>query len=1041
MVKLPRILYKKNTILKICITFGCIFIFRNYVIFKSLQNGAEELGNFIYLKRREGQCKLPNDNWNEELLFTHNLPEETDYLLVPNNGNPNFKEYVIPTKSIDSAAYMKILDKLNVLIIPFSHVDPGYGLTMEEYYRTKTRHTLSNMVTKLDQYKNMTFQWAEVVYLERWWRDISDDVKERVRALIQEGRLEIVLGGWVMPDEAVTHYEPVVDQLVEGHQWLFENLGVRPKNSWVNDPFGYSNTFPYLWKKSGMENMVILRIHQAIKATLMKKQSLEFHWKQMWSEDKSNAMFCHIMPYRGYWIGDVCGPNNQHICREYAFMHLDPRDKVVFVNKNNVDERARILYEQYRVTAELYRRDQKGQLFLPIFLGEDFSYVSERDFDLIQSNYKQLFDFMNSKPEWNINIKFGTLNEYFSAVKEYNSQENKAPFSSLTGDFFPYSDYQNDYWTGYFTTRPFLKRLSRLLQRSLKAVDVYHSYAILTSGTSYENVKEVGKLLTHARRELGMFLHHDGITGTSVLHVMNDFRLRLDQALTSVSRAYRIVLSQILTNGTSAHGNINDLSIDTQKESSVIEVPRNGFILVAANPLPRRRRDVIKLLSRKSTLSIYSGNKNVSYQVNDLHNGLYEISFFHNFTPMSLAQFTIMADSNDHAVVSSLQTASENSPIFIENSYLRVYFDKISGFINQLELKTGSRENVAVDSEVLAYDALRSGAYIFAPDGEAKKRYLTGSPDIKIRNGQVTSEVIVTYKGYQQVTKLYHLQDTKGQGVFITTNIDMTDVKISNKEVILRLKTNISNKNIFFTDQNGFQLTARKTYVDRPVEQNYYPLTTMFVIEDDSRRFTLHSAQPHGVSSLNSGWMEIMLDRKLSRDDGKGLGQGIFDNVPTTAEFVLHLETKRNTPRAFNKDVKYTYPSASAIQMNELLNNPVLTSTVNSDGRLIEGVAFISSDLPCDVSIAGMRQIKQDSLNIGLLLRRWVFNCDFEVPESICHAGQSSVTLSKLFNSQAAIAESTETSLTFLDILKHIDDREDLSPSDMELRAFVITRR
>jgi hypothetical protein len=73
-----------------------------------------------------------------------------------------------------------------------------------------------------------------------------------VRRLIRRGQLEIALGGWVMPDEASTHYVSVVDQLVEGHQWLWENLRVKPQNSWSIDPFGHSASMPYLWKLAGM---------------------------------------------------------------------------------------------------------------------------------------------------------------------------------------------------------------------------------------------------------------------------------------------------------------------------------------------------------------------------------------------------------------------------------------------------------------------------------------------------------------------------------------------------------------------------------------------------------------------------------------------------------------------------------------------------------------------------------------------------------------------------------------------------------------------
>lgn len=53
---------------------------------------------------------------------------------------------------------------------------------------------------------------------------------------------------------------------------------------------------------------------------------------------------------------------------------------------------------------------------------------------------------------------------------------------------------------------------------------------------------------------------------------------------------------------------------------------------------------------------------------------------------------------------------------------------------------------------------------------------------------------------------------------------------------------------------------------------------------------TILTAQPLGGSSLSSGAVEVMQDRRLLLDDERGLGQGVTDNQPTLHIFRLLLE-------------------------------------------------------------------------------------------------------------------------------------------------------
>lgn len=61
--------------------------------------------------------------------------------------------------------------------------------------------------------------------------------------------------------------------------------GVTPRSGWAVDPFGHSPSMTYILKGAGLEDMVIQRVHYAVKKHFAKQQTLEFAWRQSWGED------------------------------------------------------------------------------------------------------------------------------------------------------------------------------------------------------------------------------------------------------------------------------------------------------------------------------------------------------------------------------------------------------------------------------------------------------------------------------------------------------------------------------------------------------------------------------------------------------------------------------------------------------------------------------------------------------------------------------------------------------------------------------------
>lgn len=56
----------------------------------------------------------------------------------------------------------------------------------------------------------------ETAYLWKWWKRQHDVVKHQFLRFIRNGQLEIIGGAWSMNDEAVTHYQSIIDQFTWG---------------------------------------------------------------------------------------------------------------------------------------------------------------------------------------------------------------------------------------------------------------------------------------------------------------------------------------------------------------------------------------------------------------------------------------------------------------------------------------------------------------------------------------------------------------------------------------------------------------------------------------------------------------------------------------------------------------------------------------------------------------------------------------------------------------------------------------------------------
>ncbi|XP_043920205.1 alpha-mannosidase 2 [Protopterus annectens] len=986
---------------------------------------------------------------------------------------------------------------LQVYVVPHSHNDPGWLKTFDDYFRDQTQHILNNMVIKLQEYKKMKFVWSEISYFSKWWNVIDSQKRDAVKRLIEGGQLEIVTGGWVMTDEASSHYFGMIDQLLEGHQWLEINLGVKPKFAWAVDPFGHSSTMSYILKNAGFSSMLIQRIHYSVKKHFSEQKTLEFFWRQNWDPRGSTDILCHMMPFYSYDVPHTCGPDPK-ICCQFDFKRL-PGGRISCpwrvppeaIHDGNVQRRAMMLLDQYRKKSKLYRNKV---VLAP--LGDDFRYNEGSEWDQQFQNYQKLFDYMNSHPELHVKVQFGTLSDYFHALYKASGLEerNAGPsvFPVVSGDFFTYADREDHYWSGYFTSRPFYKRLDRILESHLRAAEILYSFAQVHSQRSKDThvFPSTGNynLLVEARRNLGLFQHHDAITGTSKEWVVTDYGTRLFHSIINLKKviidsAHFLILKD--KDAYKADPAVPFLQMDDVQpvqdalpRKTIIQLsgyPRN---LVIYNPTEQERFSVVSVYVNSPRVKVLSSmGKPVEAQISAVwedatrtSTDTFQVSFLARVPPLGLSIYKLIgvSDSSSHAEYNLYMVEKESmkvtrddifkikvlhsvtTGISIQNPQMKVWFSEKSGLMEKIKTKDDEKEH-EVKVEFMWYGTTtsrdKSGAYLFLPDGEAKPYVISEVPVIRVTHGRIFSEVTCFYEHVTHTLRLYNVPGLEMQSLEIVNIVDIT--KEYNHELAMRITSNVKSQNRFFTDLNGFQIQPRRTLAKLPLQANFYPLTTMAYIQDANLRLTLHSAQSLGVSSLKPGQLEVIMDRRLMQDDNRGLGQGLQDNKITANLFRVLLEKRSEVDEGEIKK-PVSYPSLLSHATSMFLNHPVIPMAVHlnyNSVSLLNEFSPLKASMPCDMEIVNLRTI-QSKENMGpsdeaaLILHRKGFDCRFPNKNTglVCSTTQGKISVQMLFK-ELKTERFLSMSLSLMYSAPDNSNVKDIQLNPMEIATFQIQLR
>uniref|UniRef100_A0A8C7HQW1 Alpha-mannosidase n=1 Tax=Oncorhynchus kisutch TaxID=8019 RepID=A0A8C7HQW1_ONCKI len=783
---------------------------------------------------------------------------------------------------------------IQTFVIPHSHMDVGWVYTIQESMHAYAANVYSSVTEALTQNKQRKFIAVEQEFFRLWWDSVATDKhKKQVRQLLKESRLEFIIGGQVMHDEAVTDLDDEILQLTEGHGFLYETFGVRPRFSWHVDPFGASATTPVLFALAGFHAHLISRIDYDLKDVMQKSKKLQFVWRGSPSLKEQQEIFTHTMDQFSY-----CTPSHLPFSNSSGFywngvaLFPDPPKNGIYPNmslpvtKETLHSYAKTMVQNIQQRAAWFRTNH---VLWPWGCDKQF-YNSSVQF----ANMDPLVEYINqNSKEFGVTVQYATLSEYFQAVHQSNlTWEVRG-----SEDFLPYSTEPFQAWTGFYASRNVLKGIARRASSQLHAAETLFTRYRVSYPDGPVPKEEALQKLKALRWAVSEVQHHDGITGTESPKVSDMYIEHLTQAMMGVEELLAALFLLPQTLGTDLEQHIivyNPLAWNTTAIINVtVTLPMATVFDDQGQAIPAQTQS--------------SADSNTTYDLFIVVNlgGLQHRKYLIKFSEKPGKE----GSSTHHAWVVSfkrlnvsqeLKTGRRLLPVL--NECYKIMLDQDTNLLHSITDRNEKR-TVRMSQDFWEYQVNGnvsagpiSDNYIFSANGSAVRAYKAVKMEIvpgkivtEIRQYFYREEADEDYT-YSVTTRIpqsfpsgrlcYRLEQSYSLGPLVV-----------NTEAVLRIKTSLKNNRTLFTDDNGYQMMKRpsRTFVNDTVARNYYPMVRMAYIEDDSSRLVLLSERAHGASSQSEGELEVMLHRRLWNNQEWTLGYNLTLNDSSVVRPVLWM--------------------------------------------------------------------------------------------------------------------------------------------------------
>ncbi|CAG9761788.1 unnamed protein product [Ceutorhynchus assimilis] len=776
---------------------------------------------------------------------------------------------------------------INVHLIPHSHDDVGWVKTVDQFYygtnnfdyRASVQTIYDNVLKAVQKNKQRRFIYVESAFFWKWWQEQNESERNQLQQLVNSGQIEFAGGGWSMNDEAVVNYQSVIDQMSWGLKKLNDSFGDcgRPKAGWQIDPFGHSNEMASIFAGLGYDGVILGRIDYEDKSIRLENRSMEMVWRGSRSLGRQTDIFTttlynHYDAPAGFCFDILCEDSN---------LVDDP-----YSPEYNIDVKAEEFISEH--IKDSIKSFQTNNVIVP--MGRDFAY---QEAETWFRNIDKLIKYINNHETFEgkkYNLLYSTPSCYIAAVQKQSKGILTSPLK--LDDFFPYATDPHAYWTGYYTSRPTLKRYERLGNNFLQVCKQLFALAHLPS--------EFEPRLDSLREAMGVMQHHDAITGTEKETVAYDYARLLHIGINDCEN----VTSEALSYFTNIEANDFNTCLLTNISQCALTETHDKFVVTVYNPLSRLVSKYVRLPVNGNSFSITGpdGN-NVHSQILPTPIGIMNIPSgrqtsaslelifeAQDIPPLGFKSFYVQKKNGDDVTREDLSLDFS----YFNGKGVGFTIDPSTGLVDSLEMN-----NVLLELEqkfwfyngsdsFMDFSSKPSGAYVFRPDTLSPIKKVSDTAAFEVYRGDLVTEVRQTFSEYVSQTVRIYANEKFVEFDWVIGPIKTEMNWPSNgKEVISRFTTSLNSESTFYTDSNGRELMKRQRN-QRPSwnvtvleneSSNYYPVTSKILIRDEEANleFAVLTDRAEGGSSLADGEIELMLLRSCVTDDQFGVNEALME--------------------------------------------------------------------------------------------------------------------------------------------------------------------